>query len=350
MGRRGTMAAVAFDDASAWDACVEAGRHDMYHKHAYHLLEMERGQGTPSLFRYDSPHGGTIALPLLLRDPPAGVDEGELKDATSVYGYAGPVRSGLLDTRDFTLFQELLAAELLEKRVVAVFSRLHPLLDQIELLDGIGTILEKGRTVSIGLDEEPGLQLRRYRSNHRRDIRKAARAGFRCTAETGSSALEEFVELYHETMERVAADRTYYFPRSYFDSLFDGLGDELHLFMCRSDGLLAAGGVFSMCDGVIQYHLGATASDYLRIAPIKLLFDEVRKWGNRNGARIFHLGGGVGSEEDSLLQFKLGFSRTTHRFRVWQWIVMPETYRELTESTGVQSESYFPAYRAPASG
>jgi sugar O-acyltransferase (sialic acid O-acetyltransferase NeuD family) len=85
-----------------------------------------------------------------------------------------------------------------------------------------------------------------------------------------------------------------------------------------------------------------------------LLFDTVRLWANEQGARVVHLGGGVGSKEDSLFHFKAGFSDRRHVFPTWQWVVEPDAYRELCDrhalrnvGHGVQwtSTDYFPQYR-----
>src|SRR5258705_5935564 len=73
------------------DVLAQVARRDFYHLAEYHRLAEERGEGSAHLFAY---HDGayTIALPLLLR--PVESDLGETwSDATSVYGYAGPLAS-----------------------------------------------------------------------------------------------------------------------------------------------------------------------------------------------------------------------------------------------------------------
>ena len=70
-----------------------------------------------------------------------------------------------------------------------------------------------------------------------------------------------------------------------------------------------------------------------------------------------HLGGGVGSREDSLLHFKKGFSDRRHVFSTWRWVVEPDAYRSLCDRNdrrnaelGAPSPScdYFPRYRCSA--
>ena len=127
------------------------------------------------------------------------------------------------------------------------------------------------------------------------------------------------------------------------------------------DGEVISGGLFTLCDGIVQYHLGGTRNTALKLSPTVLIFDTVRRWSPKNGAHTFHLGGGVGGKTDSLFQFKAQFkaqfSRRRHEFVTWRWIVAQETYRELSRQKQLSdlerglraiSPSFFPAYRCPS--
>jgi sugar O-acyltransferase (sialic acid O-acetyltransferase NeuD family) len=130
----------------------------------------------------------------------------------------------------------------------------------------------------------------------------------------------------------------------------------LELFVVTWDGAVIAGGLFTLCDGIVQYHLGGTSDAFVKLGPTALLFDTVRRWAIDRGARVMHLGGGVGSKEDTLLHFKAGFSERRHTFETWRWVTEPGAYRELCDGNarlnledGVQrvSRDYFPQYRCP---
>src|SRR4029077_837656 len=79
-------------DAAEWDAVPRKTRqHDFHHLPQYHRVAEQRGEGIARLFVY-SENGYTIALPLLVR--PVNANEPDAwQDATSVYGYAGPIAS-----------------------------------------------------------------------------------------------------------------------------------------------------------------------------------------------------------------------------------------------------------------
>ena len=60
------------------------------------------------------------------------------------------------------------------------------------------------------------------------------------------------------------------------------------------------------CHGLIQYHLGGTLNEALKLAPMKLLVNEVRLWGISQGHRAFHLGGGTTADPDGWLEIYHG--------------------------------------------
>ena len=255
-------------------------------------------------------------------------------------------------------FQAAFREVLVERQVIAVFSTLHPLIAQHDLLAGLGECCTIGQTVSIDLTLTPEKQRAQYRNTYRRLLNKQRREGsVACLHDHEKRYLSDFVSIYEETMRRVKAAHTYFFGEDYFRRLAHELGPVLQLFVAVIDGKAAAAGLFTICDGVVQYHLGGTRDEFLKLSPMALIFDTVRLWANEIGARVFHLGGGVGAREDSLFHYKVGFSDRRHNFATWRWIVAPETYHKMCERRnrmnelqGLESASadYFPAYRCPA--
>lgn len=324
-------------------------QHDFYHLPSYHQIAEQSGEGTAHLFVHaEGSH--LIALPLLLRPLPGGAGA-EWSDATSVYGYAGPVASHAeLPGPVVHDFQQSLARTLTERRVVTAFSRLHPLIGQHGFLAGMGECRAHGHTVSIDLTLPADETRARFRASHRTRINKLRREGVDCRHDGGQRHLADFVSIYHETMHRVNAHDSYFFDDDYFAGLASGLGRKLHLFVVTAGKRIIAAMLVTICDGIVQYHLGGTRTEFLALSPMTLIIDTVRLWARENGARVFHLGGGVGSRKDSLLHFKAGFSERRHGFETWRWVVIPEVYRELCEARlEPVSADYFPAYRCPVS-
>ena len=337
--------------------------YDVYHLPGYHAVAERCGEGDARLFAYQQ-GGYVIALPLILRTladlPGIGASANTWRDATSVYGYTGPICSHKEMPRAvIDGFQDSLIAALQELQVVSVFSRLHPLLpDQTTLLQGIGDHELGGTTVSINLSNSPAEQRTQYDGAIRNRLNRQARSGITCALDPMQRHLPDFVALYYETMRRVKAEESYFFEPTYFSDLAESLGPMLKLFVVKMpDGEVISGGLFTVCEGIVQYHLGGTRDTVVKLSPIVLLLETVRHWANENGAHTFHLGGGVGAKTDSLFQFKARFSRQRRQFTTWRWVVAPEAYRELLLqkerwnskcALRAISASFFPAYRCPA--
>src|SRR5690606_7773702 len=93
---------------------------------------------------------------------------------------------------------------------------------------------------------------------------------------------------------------------------------------------IIAGAIFMKRNGIVQYHLSGTREAYLQLNPIKLLIDEMRIMATKENLTFFNLGGGLGSNEDSLFRFKSGFSKDYKGFKLWNHIVNEHVYKELT--------------------
>jgi hypothetical protein len=349
-------------EADAWGRGLEeCAAHDFYHLPQYHALAEETGEGAARLFRYsEGPY--TIALPLLLRpveeDALAPLGRTGWLDATSVYGYAGPVCSHAdVPAAVARNFHSALRGWLGDLRVVSVFSRLHPFFPQAALLAGLGECQALGHTVSVDLTLPAEAQFARFRRDHRQGVKRLRRRGLVCLHDPDRSYLGDFITIYHETMLRVGAAERYFFSAAYFERLQEALGPHLHLFVCLLDGRAVCAGLFVACHGIVQFHLSGTLNEALKLAPTKLLLDEVRLWGTSRGLRVLHLGGGTTSApDDSLLQFKMGFSDRVHDFFSWRWVLCPAVYHRLCEARARWNErrglraaipDYFPAYRCP---
>jgi hypothetical protein len=337
------------------DVLRRARQHDFHHLPQYHRVAEQCGEGAAQLFVYLEADF-TIALPLLLRPVDPSEPDG-WQDGTSVYGYGGPVAShsefpgGVVQR-----FQETLAEELRSRRVVAVFSRLHPLIAQSGILEGLGECPISGETISIDLIASEAEHRAQYNKSCRTSLRRLRAEGFTAFHDHEKRYLPAFVEVYAETMRRARAQSSYFFDANYFDLLTRELSDVSHLFVALKNGEVAAATLCTLCDGIVQDHLGGTRDEFLKFSPDRLVVDAERAWAKEIGARVFHLGGGVGAQEDSVFRYKSGFSDRRHIFRTWRWVLRPDVYSSVCAATAQRnasagmreiSDDYFPLYRCP---
>ena len=344
---------VAVEDAERWDAALTScGRFDTYHTAAYHRLAQDQGEGVATLIKVEVGEHH-CALPLLLR-PVRGVPtlrDAPDYDATSVYGYPGPLSSVAADDpRASAVAESFVAAVracLSSLSVVSFFSRLNPLHDTGWLLEPLGEVATVSETVGIDLTLPPDAQLKQMSKGHRYDIRKAAREGITVRRDDDFAHLDAFVALYEETMRRVDAATSYFFAPSYYAQLRERFGSALALYVAEHQGEIVAASLFFVGPDTVHYHLSGARGAGLRLGGVKAILDHVRIWGSNAGFRCLHLGGGVGGA-GSLMRFKAGFSRERFGFKLARAILNEPRYADLVRRRAPPPDTtFFPAYRAP---
>lgn len=346
----------------AWDAWIEATDHDVYHRAGYHRVASRTGDGTPLLLVYGTSNQ-FVAWPYLLQPIPASgpVVGGPAHDVTSTYGYSGPLVRGCepgdrIVADAWQAFRDVWT----EQHVVSVFTRFHPILNNHRWFVDIepdaapselgGGIKFTGETVSIDVTLPEADVLAGYPRSFRQEINQSRRRGLATVVDREWEHLDRFVELYTETMRRNHATSAYFLGREYFVDLRAELEDDLVLFLGMVDGQVVAACLFMSHHGIVHPHLAGTSTAYLPMSPLKVMWDDVRKWAADRGDSLIHLGGGRGGSSDSLFEFKARFSPRRHQFYTGRWILDPRRFDILARQAGVTTDTqlgYFPPYRAP---
>ena len=317
--------------------------YDFYHTWYYHSLEPS---GEPFLFVYEE-NDTFIAFPLLRRI----IDGTPFKDCTSVYGYSGPISN--VDFKDMdqdilTNFKMSFLSFLRQESNISVFSRLHPVINQQILLDQFGGLFDNGRTVAIDLKNPIEVQRSKYRSRYRSKIKQLRNKGYHLKIASSDEEIREFVNIYNANMTRVGAKDYYYFNDEYFFNLLKSTEFECNLLLAYFDDEITSGILLTYSNNIVQFHLAATKADYLHDGPMKVLIDEATLLGRERGMYYLHLGGGLGGEEDSLFEFKSGFSDLFLNFKTWRFMADEASYDSIVEARGLTNYSnteFFPLYR-----
>ena len=330
-----------------WDSLVDKSDfRDSYYYFDYHRI-LASEEETPVLFHYQKENSG-ILLPLLLMDVPYT----PYKDATSIWGYTGPLTYGSPGELNLTEFRQELFRLFKEQNIISVFCRLHPyLVCQPAILNGLGKVEEIGKIVNIDISKDTGAHGSAYSSRHSTYINKARRS-YKVREVESEDDLELFIDLYYETMKRLKADPRYFFKRNYFKELWKSTSFETTVLLAEvpESSKVVCGAMFITSGDIIQYHHSGTNADFTKLHPVKLLIDEMRRIGSKRGNKFFNLGGGLGGSEDSLFHFKAKFSNDYRDFLVWKYIVNPEVYCQLSSCHPSQESLYekggfFPVYR-----
>ena len=341
---------LVIEDRKTWGKVMEqCPKTDFYHTYDYHQISKAEGE-KPILLKYSK--GNTlIALPLLIRE----IEGTPWKDATSVYGYPGPISNNVgpgFDNEDFRIELEQF---LRDNQIVSVFSRLHPfILEQKSILKGLGEIVPHGNVVNIDLTKSLDEQRSQYNKRLKTYINKEVKE-YEIIDGTCERCPDTFIGTYCENMKRVLAKPNYFFGKKYFYNLLASPQINAQLLVARhkKTGDFAGGAIFTKNKGMVQYHLSGIKGEYVHLNPIKLLIDHVRIQATQEGYVNFNLGGGIGGQDqDSLFYFKSGFSKDYREFCSWQYVVDETKYQELIQqketldSEAISKNScFFPLYR-----
>lgn len=331
-----------------WSAALALACHDVYHLPQYAAIEAEIEGGVAAAFCYRE--GNSVLLLPIVLHPTPGMSH--YVDACTPYGYSGPV-TNVPDDQGFTsrALASLLRV-LRANRVVTLFARLHPLLPAPwDRYAEIGTVTTHGQTVSVDLSRSDAEIWSATRRGHRNQINRARNSGLRVVFDDWS-VLDSWITAYYANMQTVGALQRYFFPREYFLALRQRLPAEVHLAVALApDGAFVGGTLLFERSRFVQAHLAATQWEHpLSANAGKLLDDEARRWAKQRGALIYHLGGGIGGEHDSLFDYKAGFSDQRHVFRTWRVVVNRDAYAALLGALPPSPHGFFPAYRRATDG
>lgn len=329
-----------------WDQAIDSfDKKDFYHTYDYHQACLKEKEA--AILLYYASGDTTIAFPLLLRP----INGSDYFDAASVYGYAGPLISGLNRGFNFEDWKMQLLSFFTENKIVSVFSSINPFLDhQIELLSTFGEIENLGDIVYFDL-EQPQSHIKQYSKTTKRYV-KRNRDLFTIREGNSEEDAKLFMNIYYRSMDRLQADKQYYFGLHYYLELVKNEScDAYFVFAIANDcGKEISAAFIVRTDQIIQYHLSGTLDTYRHFSPVRTIIDHTRKKGIEDKYRYFNLGGGVGSKNDSLFNFKASFSKTRTPFKVWKFIANHEVYHQLCKEyppiQDLDKPNYFPKYRS----
>ena len=246
-------------------------------------------------------------------------------DIESVYGYTGPITNcneeGFLQD-----FEGEFLKYCKESNIVAEFIRFHPLIGNEAYFKKGVRVLKNRNTIYIDLNQDiEEIWADDVVSKNRNVIRKGQNSGLKLEI---SKDFKAFINIYESTMDKVNADKFYYFQDEYFKSMKND--EDYVLLKVVKEDVLISGGVFMRYGQFFHYHLGASLKEYLNYSPNNFLLWEAIKYGKDIGAKYFHLGGGLSdSEDDKLYKFKKSFSSKRSEFCIGKRIHNTGVYEQL---------------------
>jgi hypothetical protein len=163
---------------------------------------------------------GAVLYPIILRplaQEPWGL---EAFDTTTPYGYGGPSAWGVTPPEAdsfWTGFDEWAQRQ----KVVTSFARLS--LFPEKMLPWHGRVERSGPNIIRRLDLTEAEIWAEYSYKVRQNVQRSRRQGLKVEADLSGARLDEFLSVYLATMKRCGAAPSYFFPRSFFESICNDL-------------------------------------------------------------------------------------------------------------------------------
>lgn len=340
--------------AEKWDSIVKSfTNYDIYYLSGYVKAFQIHGDGVPLLFFYEK--NGAKAMCVLMKRDVANdnlfkgkIEKNRYFDAVTPYGYGGFIFDGKVNISDLDREFSLL---LKDNGINSLFFRFHPVLNNASENENLSNVIPLGNTIAMDLTS-PEVIWSNLTSKNRNMIRKADKSGVEIHHSDNPELLISFKEIYDETMREDNAENYYFFNEKFYQSIANDLTGNFEIFYATLDDKIISIAIMIFANGRMHYHLSGSLRKYRSLAPSNLLLYQAALWGCEQGFETFHLGGGVGSEQDPLYKFKAAFNRNSdYSFAIGKRIVNKEDYNYLIKVRHFSDEfvegiKYFPQYRA----
>lgn len=328
------------------DQIPESGK-DIYYSPDYYRLYENLGDGIAKCFVVTN--GEEVALYPFLMNAVEGYDlKEEYVDIQGAYGYNGTIYTSLNEEL-IAEFDKAFNNYCTNKKILAEFTRFHPLLKNKEFSKNRMKVIDDRETVYLNLEQEiEELWQDQFSSQIRNKIRKAIKRNYSSEVLTNPSQdeINTFITIYNENMRMVGADDYFYFNEQYFRDTFKYLGSNSYLMNIKDEeGSIISSTILFKYGRFFHYHLSGRTEDAISWAS-NFLYSESINLAKQLGAEFYHFGGGrTPAPDDSLLRFKKGFSKTSSIFTLGKKIYYPEVYRSIEKQWNEENPELKEEYR-----
>jgi hypothetical protein len=342
------------DQRQKWrQLCNSFENIDVFFFPEYARLFELHGDGRPYLFVYKNSSRDLVIYPFLKRSLSEffryqKIDK-NLFDITSPYGYNGYLRNN--NTINMEEFYNHFHDYCNNNNIISEFVRFHPLLNNIVYAPSKVKKLNWRETVVIKLDQNEEEIWSSIQPTCRNKIKKAIKNNVEIVQDGNYTNIDYFCKLYIDTMDRLNANKYYYFSNQWFYSFIDLMKDNIVLFHAYHNKEIINSAIFIFNNLYIHYYLSGSLFEKRYLAANNLLLYEVALWAKSRGIKYFNLGGGY-QPNDSLSRFKASFSPYQTKFFIGGAVHQSQYYEYLCDlrmqNTEIQpNPHFFPLYRLP---
>lgn len=321
-----------------------------YHLPEYLLAEEKAENDRVKVFLYEEDEKFAL-FPEVIRKINRLVYMRDIEEST--YDMITPHEyGGIISNNDENIIKEKLIKNICDyckkNNIVFQFVRINPYLTgltEIFKLNGFEIIYSNSQ-VYIDLRQEKKKIIGEYKSNVRRNIKRAEKEGLKFEiGEKSENNIIAFQNMYQKAMKILKARKFLYFNLDYFQTLLKCNCSRLGLVKDKNDNILAAG-IMLLEQDIVYYHLGCFDREYSLQRPMNYLIHSMILWSKDKNYKIYHLGGG----SENLMQFKGGYSNTRIDYYIANKVCNIEKYIEICEKWKKKFQkyidiNYYPLYR-----
>lgn len=341
---------ISIQEEELWDSIVKKFKnYDVFYLNAYARTFQSQGEGEPVLFYYEDSEVKMMQVAMKRDIAELPIFKGEIKgealyDLVTPYGYGGFWAEGSITKKAVREY----GRHCIQKGYVCEFVRFELFSNYHEMYEG--NIESRSHNIIRTLDISLDSMMMDFEHKVRKNIRKAERSGLEFYVDEDGEYLEDFLNIYYDTMKRTNAMENFYFERDFFDIL-NMLGRHKAFFHVLFEKKVISTELVVYGKENAYSFLGGTNSDYFDLRPNDFLKFGIITWAKEKGLKNFVLGGGYG-EDDGIFRYKKAFApKGITKFYIGKRIFDQKNYDklvEIRERKGLldKTSEYFPLYRA----
>lgn len=250
----------------------------------------------------------------------------EYYDIQSAYGYGGVIANSHQVPEEIEKqFNSLVSEWLYDNKVIAEFIRENPLIKNVSRDAEYSSVRQN---VYIETGDSYKIPDKQARQN----VAKALSADLSVRYDYNLDNIDEFINLYKLTQQRLNMHPYYDFDCSYFYKFKELLASYATLIHIVKDDQIIAGGLYIKHLEKASLHLAASKVEYQILRSNDLLYAATIELSMKNGVSILNVGGGMTNDlNDTLFRFKKKYSSNIKEVRVGKIIHNKEVYDKLTK-------------------
>ena len=281
-------------------------------------------------------------------------DCNECKDIISPYGYGGLYLIGDGDFNpimdEFYLKFEKWA---ISQNVISEFIRFDLFSKSRDKYNG--EVSHNNENIVCDLRKGKDQLWKEFKPKVRNNVRKGIKNDLSLTLDFDGNHIEEFLDIYYGTMDRLKANEKYYFKRDFFERIHNNLKGHFVYFYAKKGNQILSADLVLISENKIYSFLSATNRDAFQYRPNDFVKYHIIQWGVDGNKDYYVLGGGH-KLLDSLFSYKKSFApEGIVPFYVGKKIFNNKLYRQLVELNEKKifenldvlnrNSDFFPLYR-----